>query len=270
MSKKNDKDQYYTNKKYALECYEVVRNLVDLRDRLLVECCAGTGAFFNLMPEKNRLGLDLDPKCEGPGMIQESQDFLKYEKSLDRSVVISNPPFGKNSSLAISFFNHCAFLGAEVIAFVVPKTFKKASVQNKLDTRYKLVFEKDSPKNAFILDEEEYDVPCCFQVWKKPVFHREPINTSSRCDYFSFVLKESNPDLAVRRVGGRAGQLLEGLDHKEPSTYFLKVKEGYSVEEIAEAIKNADLTEIASNTAGMRSVAKYELVNKVTEYLISK
>lgn len=94
----------------------------------------------------------------------EIGDFFDFKDSLKGVSVVSNPPFGFACALAVQFFNHCAELGAETIAFVIPKTFRKASVANKLDENYKLVVDKTSPKNSFILDGAFYDVPCCFQV----------------------------------------------------------------------------------------------------------
>lgn len=268
MSNKNILDQYYTNPSYAADCYEKVLELCDTDGKLLFEPCAGTGSFFNLMPKNRRMGIDLDPKIEGEGMCPTPTDFLAFqEPALKGCVVISNPPFGKNASLAVSFFNRCGReLEASTIAFIIPKTFKKASIQNRLDENYHLIFEEDSPKNSFILDGKAYNVPCCFQVWVRRENKRELIDVSHDSPHLSFVKKSDNPDVAIRRVGGNAGSVLEGLDHKEPSTYFIKIhcddKEG-----LIRIMKDLDLTKYRSNTAGMNSVAKYELVGEIHKKL---
>lgn len=262
MSKKNELDQYYTNPSYAAHCRDL--SLPFYKGQLMVEPCAGTGSFFNLMPEDTRLGMDLDPKFEAVGMERGATDFLKFENRFDGAFVLSNPPFGFACSLAVKFFNHCALLGADVIAFVIPKTFRKATVINKLNKNFHLVLDETSPDDAFILDGKPYHVPCCFQVWVRRTEERELINTDSENPFFEFC-DPKEADFAVRRVGGKAGQLLDGLDHKEVSTYFLKAK--CKVQLLELALKEVDLTKERDNTVGVRSVAKYELVNKVMEIL---
>lgn len=264
MSKKNELDQYYTNPEYAKQCFDIAMDMYD--GELLVEPCAGTGSFFNLMPESNRLGMDLDPKVKGKGMLPDPQDFLEYKGSLEGAFVISNPPFGKNASLAVAFFNKCAELGAKVIAFVIPKTFRKASVVNKLSEEFDIVYDDDSPKNSFILDGVEYDVPCCFQVWIRKDQPREVINTGTENEFFEFV-KKGDHDLVVRRAGARAGQLIENeTDSKESSNYF--VKSITDLDKLVVVLRGIDLSKERENTAGVRSVAKYELVNKVKEAFV--
>lgn len=263
MSKKNELDQYYTNPDYAAHCFELAKPFKRAR-QLMVEPCAGTGSFFGLMPSGQRLGMDLDPQFHAEGMLDGANDFLKYDQGFEGAFVLSNPPFGFGCALAVQFFNRCAFLGADVIAFVIPKTFRKASVINKLDKNFHLVLDEESPKDAFILNGKPYHVPCCFQIWVYKPEVREQLNTDSDNEFFDFCGKDE-ADFAVRRVGGRAGQLLEGTDHAEVSTYFLKAKCAKHVLETA--LEVMDLTVERENTVGVRSVAKYELVNKVVEIL---
>lgn len=261
MSKKNELDQYYTNPDYAKVCMAVVEGKG--YKGLMVEPCAGTGSFFSLMPEKNRLGMDLEPKVQGLGMNPEPQDFLKYTSPFEGAVVVSNPPFGKSCSLAVEFFNHCAELGASVIAFVIPRTFRKASVINKLHKNFHLVFDETTPKGAFILDGEAYDVPCCFQIWERSEVVREKIDTNPSNPFMEFV-KEGEHDFVIRRVGGRAGKLA-GDQYNPAADYF--VKSLIDPAELKKALEVMDLTEEASNSAGIRTVAKYEIVHKLIEIL---
>lgn len=261
MSQKSELDQYYTNTGYAESCMKEVlsRNYKGL----FVEPCAGTGSFFNLMPEDNRLGMDLDPKVEGFGMLPKPQNFLEYKESFGQSIVVSNPPFGKSCSLAVDFFNHCAGLGASVIAFVIPRTFRKASVINKLDKEFHLIFDETSPKNSFLLEGKAYNVPCCFQVWERRTCYREKIDTNPKNPYMEFV-KMGEHDFVIRRVGGRAGKLA-GESYNPDADYFVKSLIDPVV--LKGALESIDLTEEASNSAGIRSVARYEIVNKLKEIL---
>jgi hypothetical protein len=124
-------DRFYTNETIATDVYKkFVRALGRDFDQidLFIEPSAGSGAFFNLLPPEKRLGYDLEPACEG--VVQ--QDFYTTDDSQLNSeciAYIGNPPFGKNASDAIKFFNHCAKNPkAHYISFVVPKSFQKSSI----------------------------------------------------------------------------------------------------------------------------------------------
>lgn len=164
MSKVNILDQYYTNPDIAKLCFDKVINLYQSKFDIYIEPSAGDGSFFNLLPS-NRVGYDLDPKHHEVIM----QDYLKINCDIfsnKKVITIGNPTFGKNSSLAVKFFNKSAE-HSSVIAFILPKTFKKVSIQNKLNVNFRLIKTFDLPKNSFILNNQTYDVPCCFQIWQK-------------------------------------------------------------------------------------------------------
>lgn len=97
-------DQFYTDPEVAAWCYELVQQYCDPNDFQVVEPSAGTGAFLSLLPA-GTWAYDLDPKCAGV----EPKDFLEVSLVSDRPVlVVGNPPFGQNASLAKRFFNHAA------------------------------------------------------------------------------------------------------------------------------------------------------------------
>ena len=64
----------------------------------------------------------------------------KYTPRYKSCLTIGNPPFGKNSSLAISFFNKAAEF-SDIIAFILPQTFSKDSVKNRLNLSFFLIME---------------------------------------------------------------------------------------------------------------------------------
>ena len=122
-------DQFYTKPEVA----ELCCNLMDFsKYNKILEPSAGTGVFLELLPEDKRIGIDLEPKH--PEITK--QDFFLYKGTED--LVIGNPPFGRVSSLAIKFFNHAATF-ADTIAFIIPRTFRRVSVQNKLNLHFHLV-----------------------------------------------------------------------------------------------------------------------------------
>ena len=53
-----------------------------------------------------------------------------------RTLVIGNPPFGRNGSLALKFINEATAFNPSMIAFILPKSFMKASMQSKINNMY--------------------------------------------------------------------------------------------------------------------------------------
>lgn len=254
---KSDLDQFYTHPDIAKLCCEAVWKLYDEKDfDLVLEPCAGTGSFYNLFPFNKRAGLDLEPHCVGV----EQKDFFHYIPDLNKkTIIISNPPFGRIASLAIQFFNKAAEFSL-VIAFIVPKTFRKRSVQNKLDLNFHLKYEMDMPKNSFIFEGEPYDVPCTFQIWEKSKRKRSKKVVSLENEFFFFV-KKDEADFAVRRVGGTSGKVKEDLSQAaEVSHYFLKIKSGIRKSKMIKLINSLDFTKVSQATAGVKSISKQEFV----------
>lgn len=247
-------DAYFTKPEVAKTCVDFLKETLKenhIRYQNIIEPSAGNGSFLQHLP-KTAIAYDLEPKND---KIVNSNWFNVTIKS--GSIVVGNPPFGFAGALAVKFFNHAAIQQANSIAFIVPKSFKKVSIQNKLNPYYHLVNQFDLPKNSFLVDGVEYDVPCCFQVWVRCDHEREAEEVHN--DLIEFTIKDK-ATFSVRRVGGRAGQVLEGTDYSESSTYFCReLKQG-----VKSALKKIDLS-IVNDTAGVRSISKPEIVKLLKE-----
>lgn len=46
-----------------------------------------------------------------------------------------------------------------------PKTFRRYSIQKNINSKAKLVFDKTLESNSFLVNDREYNVNCCFQIW---------------------------------------------------------------------------------------------------------
>jgi len=251
---KSSLDKFYTKPEVAQRCLTTLNNITDID--LWLEPSAGAGVFLSRLPLP-RLGLDIEPDSDN--IIQ--QDFFTYTPPLNVKVaVVGNPPFGKNSSLAIKFFNHAANW-ATVIAFIVPKTFKKMSVQNKLNLEWVLEQELELPKNAFDLISDDnvvstYDVPCVWQIWVKG--SRKKINLPTSHVDWSWSTK-STAKYAIRRVGGLAGKCFTEFNaYAESSHYFIDCE--HSVYNRLNSLY-IEFQDVARNTAGNPSLSKAELVS---------
>jgi len=172
----NTHDQFYTSDAVAKQCVQWIIAAVDgVRydddddDVLWVEPSAGTGAFLHqLPPEFTKIGLDIDPKSAD--IIQ--QDYLSWnpDTAVPKKkgvIVFGNPPFGRQSSLAKAFITKsCSF--ANIIAFILPKSFTKPSMYNVFHPRFHQVFSKELDKNAFIInDGAAYDGVCVSNMGEK-------------------------------------------------------------------------------------------------------
>lgn len=259
-------DQFYTNTDVAKKCFSYILEEVAVECReTFLEPSAGDGSFSNLIINDGYkcLAFDLDPKQD----YIKKMDFLKVSKEqvnvdFNNLCVVGNPPFGKNSSLAVKFFNKCSEL-AGTICFVVPKTFKKQSIHNRLNLNFHLIKSIDLSKNSFVFNGEKYNVPCVFQIWKWKKTKRKVIKSKTKCAWFKFVSKEK-ANFAVRRVGGRAGKaFLETNELSKQSNHFCKTIGKVNPKDVVELINKIDFKTLVNSTAGVRSLSKGELLRLV-------
>ena len=259
--KNNPLDQFYTKKYIAKKLLDKTLKITQHIEHpsLYLDPSAGDGSFFLLFPE-NRIGLDLEPKHQD--IIK--QDFLKYIPDniyYQKIWTIGNPPFGKNSSLAIKFFNHASKF-SDVIAFILPRTFQKQSLQNKLNLNFKILYEEILDKNSFMCDGKDFDAPCIFQIWKfnieKRVIFKKYINHID----FEFTTK-LNGEFSFQRIGVNAGKVRKHFyDRSENSHYFIKDKS--KDKNVYDILSKINWEEIKKQNAGNPSISKSELIQ---EYL---
>lgn len=241
MSKKSTLDQYYTKPEVAGMCFKMLlENLNITKEETFVEPSAGQGAF--LKEGFKWEAYDLEPKHP----LVDKKNFFDVT-DLNNKVVVGNPPFGFASSLALKFINHAEKHGASVVAFILPKTFKKKMFQEKVSHNLTLTLEKDLPKNSFILNGDSYDVPCVFQIWERG--QREPLR-------FDEYLRKGSPadyDFILRRVGGRAGKIITEQEFTHSSSMHVK-GDPHLVTKYQD-----EICEEASYTAGVKSITIDEI-----------
>lgn len=260
-------DQFYTNKSTAKKCMDLIRKTIKKSEKFFfIEPSAGEWVFLYQLNNEHSLWLDIDPKRKD--IIK--QDFLyfdisKYENNIKWKKIISfwNPPFWKNSSLAIKFFNISAKY-SEYICFILPKTFNKDSVTNKLDLNFHKITDLCIDENSFIHNWKEYNVPCIFQIWKRKDMKRKKIIKKTTHDDFEFVKKSENPDVAIRRVWVKAWTLYKDINkYAEASHYYLKVKKENN---FFEKYKKICFNKYIYNTAWNPSLSKWELVEAYEKF----
>jgi hypothetical protein len=213
-------DQFYTRPDVAERCFETISQL---SPDLWIEPSAGTGSFFSLLPEP-RFGIDLEPKCEG--VIQGN--WLDYVPPSRQCVIVGNPPFGYRAQGAIEFFNHGAPYATH-IAFIVPRSFRKAYIINQLNPWFHLDQQIVLDLGAFIGGADK--IRTVWQVWERRDYKRAKIVLPKTSPHFQIVSQGQGfdphtADLAIRRTGYKSvGEVVDPLLAK-PITQFIFVKGG--------------------------------------------
>lgn len=255
-------DKFYTKPEVAKYCIQEFQKYITIEeDDFVIEPSAGNGSFlenlYSLHISKNIYSFDIEPEHEKI----TKQDFLtldhtKFPKN-NKIHIIGNPPFGRQSSLAKKFIKFsCNFVDS--IGFILPKSFKKESLQSSFPLQFHLMSSIDLPENSFLLNDKEYDVPCIFQIWTKQSMEREIVSIE-KPDFFEYVKKSESPDLSFRRVGVYAGKIdKDYISKSEQSHYFLKFNSDTDIDKFIDTYCKIVKFEF-DNTAGPKSISKKEL-----------
>ena len=266
---RNTIDKYYTKPTIVDKCINLaIEHLKIINEDFIIEPSAGNGSFINEIKNitSNYIFYDLEP--EHSEIIKQDYLLFDYPTNIQNNYnkihVIGNPPFGRQSSLAIQFIKKsCQF--CDSISFILPKSFKKESMQKSFPINYHLIVQYDIPDNSFLVDNKEHNVPCVFQIWEKKDFNRiiPPKLTPSN---YSFVKKNEEPDFAFRRVGVNAGHISKDvLDKSEQSHYFIKFDEKIS-DELYSQLSTIPF-DCKNNTVGPKSISKQELIKEINVFI---
>lgn len=259
---KEENDKFYTKIDIAKMCID----MLDLSEfDLIVEPSAGNGSFSKQID--NCIAYDLVPEDES--IIK--QDFFELDITSFKGkkvLTIGNPPFGVQNNLAVAFFNNAAKY-SDIIAFILPKSFMKESIQKKLDLSFHLEKYIELPYNSFLLNGEDYKVNCVFQVWKKKNIKRTVKKKNVCYSYIEFG-NANDFDFIVRRVGGNAGKayiLEEGKTVSPQSNYFIKNKTLLKDETLVDIINGIQM-DVVNYSVGPRSLSKTELIEYLEEEIM--
>jgi hypothetical protein len=230
------------------------------------------GAFYDGLPPHSRRGYDVAPRCPGLAMA----DFLNvvdecFTESPQDTLVVGNPPFGKNGCMAMRFLNAC-LLRANCVAFILPRSFEKESFLRRVHPlTAHIIHQEVLPLDSFERLGVSKSIPTVFMIWKRcddlPPRHYDFVEQP---DDFEFVTAPSEPEIAsgeifmIQRVGVKAGRItrsVEDMRSKRTSKnfYFVRSRRGSTVwNRFCEM--NLANREAKHKTAGMPSIAKSEII----------
>ena len=262
------KEQFYTPADLARDLFtDVAAVVTNLAERVIIEPAGGTGAFIKAAKKFGVAGIvsfDIEPKHAG---ITE-QNFLEAEFDLKKAVTISNPPFGRNNSLSIPFFNKAAE-HSDYICFIVPRSWRKWSVINRLDQRFHLVFDKDIQIDYVDENGDELStksrLATCFQIWQKRRVARPLVSVVD--NEFIKKVKPIDADVSLTIFGFNCGKVRTEFKPVPNSTQmFLKLQHPKALE----ALQSVDFSRFFKNTAYTEALSIQEINFLLNEYLIGE
>lgn len=262
-------DKFYTAQFIVEKCIDLVKKHIHIQKKdICIEPSAGNGSFIKYIKSLFENYRFYDIKPENDEIIEQdylefnynTKSIIKTKESNGKIHIIGNPPFGRQSSQAIKFIKKsCEY--CDSISFILPKSFKKNSLKKHYPLKFHLIHEYDLPKNPFIIDKKEYDVPCVFQIWIKNEVERE-LPKKLKPNKYKFVKKTEGHDISFRRIGVNAGYISkETADKCIQSHYFIKFVDIDLTDEIFKKLQNI-MYDCKTNTCGPQSISKQELIEE--------
>ena len=251
------KEQFYTPQDLAIELVATVENtLGPLKGKTILEPAGGTGSFIEAVAKagaKKIISFDIEPLHEKV----TRGSFLDQEIKETGVITISNPPFGRNNALSIPFFNHAASF-SDAICFIVPRSWRKWSVTNRLDMNFELALDLeldiDYVDASGELISTKNRLATCFQIWRRNKNPRMPI----RIKEMRIVEKVSpaDADVSLTIFGYGCGKLKTEFQPVANTTQmFLKLIHPGALA----ALKKVDYSKFYKNTAYTEALSLQEI-----------
>jgi hypothetical protein len=219
--RKNTAEQFYTLPRVALDFTTEVVGIYG-KDAIYLEPCGGRGAFVDALlglgvPAANVISFDIEPLHPHVAKL----NFLEDEVSVPPGfIALTNPPYGRACSLASKFFNRCADLDAKAMAFLIPSSFHKVAISDRLDLAYKMRSFRKAPLVSYYTDangtNERGRLSTEFQIWERSRQKRLK-RKHMRHPWIEFVTwgevrQGASYDFCIRTHGSGCGQIL-GKEH---------------------------------------------------------
>ena len=259
-------DKFYTNKDIVGVCYDAIKTHLGIdKKELIIEPSAGNGAFINIIKKLSNNYRFYDIKPENDEIIKKDFLELRFEDCNMAGVgchIIGNPPFGNKSSKAIAFIKHSTnILMAKSVSFILPISFKKASLQKSFPPNYHLVYQTVLAPNSFTHFGIPKNIKTVFQIWIKKDRVRRVAVKITPASWYSFDKKE-NSDISIRRVGSKIGfvKLREERDNTN-TNWFIKINS--VVGDISELLGKLNSIRFnKENNVGPLSISKQDIIKK--------
>ncbi|MEY4418200.1 MAG: hypothetical protein RIQ88_638 [Actinomycetota bacterium] len=261
------KEQFYTPPQLAQELTNKVAGVIGgFQNLTIIEPAGGTGSFISAAKKLNPkkvLSFDIEPKTDGV----TKADFLEANlEGITDALTISNPPFGRNNSLSIPFFNKAA-KHSQYIAFIVPRSWRKWSVINRLNPYFQLIHDEDLLID-YVNDSGEMvwqktRLKTCFQIWQKTDAKRQVIKILDHG--FISKVEPSEADISITVFGYGCGKVRTEFDRVPNTTQmFLKIND----KRVLPALNKVDFSRFYKNTAYTEALSLQEIRYLLNEEIL--
>jgi hypothetical protein len=201
--------------------------------------------------------------------IKQINDRIKVVENLDVlngtmhfDVVIGNPPYGAGANDAIKFVNRSADF-TDKIVMVLPRSFEKESVQNKVRLDLKLVESVVLPEDTF-----PNGIRAVKQMWVKSDTLRKKVEKPRFHQDFEFLRYEDRFDanVFIGEYGcGPSGRVkTENFTHYAKGHYFIRAKDQSVIDKLVSL--GPKFREKAQDCNGRFHLSKGELVEIYSKY----
>jgi predicted RNA methylase len=251
-------DQHFTSKTVAVE---LVRSLVHRLDptcsRRYIEPACGAGSFVEALeavgiPRQHTRTVEIDHEL--PADVH--QDFLETTRTSlgiddwrrETTVVVGNPPFGRNGRLARQFLTKAAEY-ANWVCFIVPRSMHGANGCCGIEPRLELIHERRIDGSF-----DTTRTKCNWQEWivlpEGQKGHRPIENGVDTRGLYELVPKYDRHDLVIQRCGMSAGRVTTCNGTGE-GKYYIRSR----YHEVLDAFRSLPRHEEASLTAHQDSLS---------------
>lgn len=260
------KEQYYTPPEISLYCLDKILSFSQIEGQVWLEPAGGNGSFIQALLSKGVtpdkiVSYDIEPKHQ---LVSKTDDFLEETlNGISGCTTITNPPFGRANKLSVPFFNKCAEV-SDFIGFIVPKSWRKWSVHNRLNPWFHLVHDEELSVNYNYENDEKRSkgkLATVFQIWERRNYKRAKITVKDR-GYIKKVSPEE-ADVSLTIFGRGCGKVKLEFPRKPNTTQmFLKVADS----SVLEALTKADYGRFCNNVAFVEALSMKEINFLLNEF----
>lgn len=228
------------------------------------EPCVGNGSLLTGLP-----GCVIKSDLHDYGIGATIENYLDApSKSPD--LIFTNPPFGRAGSLALKFLQKAA-TECNRLAFILPASFRKISLLDRIPKDFALVGDFSLPNQNYLLpDGTTRKVLTTFQLWERSPQKRPSLSRLAPYQTYTKRVSPSEAQFAFRTQGASAGRVLPGLNYNPASTAFLQGG--------LDRFQQHNWTQIAKFTAGIPAIGLNDVALglwledqnlEITDYLTS-
>lgn len=259
------KEQYYTPYDTASQ---VLDRLLTIRPHLTgcswIEPSGGTGCFVDVLESRgitDVVSFDIEPHH----LQVQKANFIDDTTQFTADVAIGNPPFGRNNALSIPFFNKCADT-CDIICFIVPRSWRKWSVTNRLNLNFAVIDDYDLQinyvdVNGQLLSDNSH-LRTCVQTWERTSPARQKIVVEDRG-----IIQKCNPseaDAALTIFGFSCGTVRTDFPRVANTTQmFVKLRHPKALE----ALRSVEYARFFNHTAYTQALSLQEINFLLNEYI---